>query len=334
MGERSTALVLGGTEFVGLHLVERLVEEGWEVTLFNRGVTAPDLFGSLERLVGDRGGDVSALAGRTWDVVYDVSGFHPDHVDRAAAHLAGACEHYVFVSTVSVYESFHEPGIDEESPLSTIGGPVPEEADYSNYGPMKALCEQRVAQTYPSHAIIRPSIIAGPHDPTSRFTYWAVRLSEPGAHVVPSNRDAPVQYIDARDLAEWFVLIGAERIRGIYNAAVEPLRFDEFLDRVAEATGNPLRPVRLSAKQAEEEGIQPWADLPLWIPSDYESMRGMLQVDASRARAAGLRVRPLEETARDTLAWAAEQGGTEPRVGLAREREAEIVAGREADRTA
>lgn len=326
MSAQATALVLGGTQFVGLHLVDRLVEEGWDVTLFNRGVTNPGFFGSVEHLVGDRGGDVSALAGRTWDVVYDVSAFHPDHVDRTAAHLADACEHYVFVSTPSVYESFHEPGNHEESPLSTVDGPIPDEVDSTSYGPLKVLCEQRVAQTYPSHAIIRPSIVAGPYDHTSRFTYWAVRLSEPGAHVVPSDPGAYVQYIDARDLAEWAVLVGAERIQGTYNAAARPVHFDVFLERVAEAVGSPLRTVRLSAKQAEAEGVRPWSDLPLWIPPDRESMRGMLQIDSARARANGLRIRPFEETVRDTRDWAAGQGDTEPRVGLPREREAEIVA--------
>lgn len=171
MSGDGTALALGGTEFLGVHLVEALVAAGWDVTLFNRGVTRPDLFAPRVRLRGDRDGDVSALAGGSWDVVYDLSGFHPDQVDRTAAHLARRCGHYVFVSTVSVYAGF--PGADttEDAPLARLDGPVPAEVDGATYGPLKALCEARVADRFGSWTVVRPTVVVGPHDPSDRFTY-------------------------------------------------------------------------------------------------------------------------------------------------------------------
>lgn len=326
MDKRPTALVLGGTEFLGIHLVERLTIEGWQVSLFNRGVTNPDLFTSLEHLVGDREDDVSALAGRSWDVIFDLSAFHPDHITQVARHLAGNHGHYVFVSTVSVYKDFLHPGTTENSPLATIDGPIPDDVDGETYGPLKALCEQRVTELHPSHAIVRPTIIAGPHDPSHRFTHWPLRLSEPGPHVVPPVLDSPVQYIDARDLADWLLRVGAEKIHGVYNTAADPLPFGEFLERTAEAVASSLRAVRLSQEEAVQEEVRPWVDLPLWLPPEDTAMRGFFQIDSSRARSTGLRTRPLEETARDTLAWAREQDGKDAPFGLSAEREAEIVA--------
>ncbi|WP_203336438.1 NAD-dependent epimerase/dehydratase family protein [Nocardioides limicola] len=324
MGTRPTALVLGGTEFLGIHVVEALLRDGWEVSLFNRGVTNPDLFPALERLTGDRDHDASALAGRSWDVVYDLSGFHPDQITRVAEHLTGGCGHYVFVSTVSVYAGFTEPGMTEEAPLAELPGPVPDKIDQASYGAGKALCERRVAERFESHTIVRPTIIAGPHDPTPRFTYWPVRLCEPGPHLVPPRLDVPVQYLDARDLADWLVRVGAGRIAGVYNAAADPMPFADFLDQVVAGIDAQLQAVRLTVEQAEAAGLRPWVDLPLWLPPAETAMRGFLQVDATAAQAQGLRTRPLADTAADTLAWALE--GAAPDFALTREREAEIIA--------
>lgn len=326
MSGDGTALVLGGTEFLGVHLVEALVAAGWDVTLFNRGVTRPDLFASLAHLRGDRDADVSALAGGSWDVVYDLSGFHPDQVDRTAAHLARRCGHYVFVSTVSVYADFPRAGTTEDAPLARLDGPVPAEVDGATYGPLKALCEARVADRFGSWTVVRPTVVVGPHDPSDRFTYWVQRLSEPGQHVLPPVEDAAVQYVDARDLAAWLVRLAGEPVGGPLNAAAEPVAFSDLARTVADVAGVTLRPVRLTEEQLTAEGVRPWLDLPMWLPPTDPGMRGFFQVDASRAAAAGLRTRPLADTVRDTLDWARARGADELRAGLGREREAELAA--------
>ncbi|MFC6451714.1 NAD-dependent epimerase/dehydratase family protein [Cellulomonas gelida] len=324
MRGRPKALVLGGTTFVGIHLVTSLLRDGWDVTMFNRGRSNPGLFADVTHLRGDRNGDVSALADGRWDVVHDLSSFHPDQVRRSAAHLVGRCDHYVLVSTISTYANLAQPGTTEDAPLAAFDGPVPDEVDGDTYGGLKALCESAVAELFDSRTIVRPTIIAGPHDPTDRFTYWVQRPSTPGLHVAPPL-DSPLQYVDARDLADWLVRLGAGRVPGTFNAATVPLPFGDLLQAVADETGIPSQPVVLTDEQREAEQVRPWVDLPLWLPPSDEKMRGMFQVDTSRAVAAGLTTRPLGETVRDTLAWARERGG-DLKVGLSAERDAELAA--------
>ena len=174
-------LVLGGTKFLGRAFVDAALARGHEVTLFNRGETNPELFPEVERVRGDRGGDLSALAGRVFDAVVDPSGYVPATV-RASAELLGHCGQYLFVSSVSVYADF-SAAPNEESPVAELGDASADElaADYSNYGALKALCEQAVWQVFKEHSLcIRPGLIVGPHDPTGRFTYWAHRLERGG----------------------------------------------------------------------------------------------------------------------------------------------------------
>src|SRR5207244_1541315 len=179
-----------------------------DVTLFNRGLTNPDLFPEAERLQGDRDRDLSALEGRTWDAVVDTSGYVPGVVRASAEALAGSADHYVFVSSISVYADFSGPQ-DENGAPKQLGENEPDDRlleDYSNYGALKALCERVVAESMPErNALVRPGLIAGAHDPTGRFTYWPHRVARGGQVLAPAPPDAKVQFIDVRDLGEWLV---------------------------------------------------------------------------------------------------------------------------------
>lgn len=332
MSTEQRALVLGGTSFVGRHLVDSLLRTGWTVTLFNRGTTNAGLFEGVARLQGDRRADTSVLATGEWDVVFDVNGYLPSEIDRAAEQLATRCEHYVYVSTMSVYESFATLGLTEDSPLAVRSEPVPEKVDNATYGPLKVLCEARVAALYPSHAIVRPTVIAGPHDPTDRFTYWPARLSESGPHLVPPSTDGPILYIDARDLADFTEHLGATRTAGVFNTAAEPLPFEDYLAAIIEVLGERgVTPdlVPLSADAVGADGIQPWSELPMWVDPSDATMVGFVRLHSAKAFAAGLTIRPLVDTIRDALAWFA----TIDRplsTGLTAERERELLAERPA----
>jgi len=320
------ALVLGGTEFAGRHLVTALLAGGAAVSLFNRALTNPGLFPAAEQLVGDRHADVAALVGREWDVVYDLSAYHPDDVVRCGQVLAGHTGHYVFVSTISAYADLAEPGVTEDAPLAELTGPIPEKFERELYGPLKALCEARVVGLFPGATIIRPTIIVGPHDPTDRFTYWVQRLSEPGAHLMPPDVAASVQYIDARDLGDFMVLAGTRRLAGPFNLAAPPVTFTDLVAAIAAETGASVEPISLGVEELAAAGVAAWSDLPLVISTDEPELRGMFQVTQQRAAAAGLMIRPLRRTVRDILDWLADRGDVPLRTGLSPQREAELVA--------
>jgi len=272
-------LVLGGTVFVGRHIVEAATARGHEVTLFNRGRTAPELFPELERIVGDRTKDLSALRGREFDAAIDSSGYEPDVVRASAEALADSVERYAFVSTISVYADYFA-GMDESAAL--------DESGEDDYGPLKVRCEREVEAAFGGRALIaRPCIVAGPHDPTDRFTYWVRRAATNGQVRVPTESDQPVQLIDARDLGEWLVRALEDGVSGVFNATGPTTSFEAMLGACADAAGsNP----QFVWEPTESD------DLPLCLPAE-EAAR-FYRVDSSRAIAHGLRFRPLVETAR------------------------------------
>ncbi len=284
---------------------------GHELTLFNRGETEPGLFPEAEQLRGNRKSDLSALEGRAWDAVIDTSGYVPADV-RASAELLRESGRYVFVSSVSVYADFSTRQT-ETSPVAELNGlPVDEVAsDYSNYGPLKALCEAEVAQVFGERALlVRPGLIVGPHDPTGRFTYWALRLERGGEILAPGPEGRLAQFVDVRDLATWLLDAVEHDLSGAFNATNEGVPWGELLAgaKVTWASDDFLR--------AQEVGE--WMELPLWIADP--AWTGMQRVDVTRAVAAGLRFRPVEET----LAGAATAPAVEG-VGLTPEREAALL---------
>jgi 2'-hydroxyisoflavone reductase len=296
-------LVLGGTLFLGRHVVEAALERGDEVTLFNRGRTAPDLFPQVERLRGDRDGDLSALAGRQWDAVVDPSGYVPRVVRASVDLLADAVGHHTFVSSVSVYRDYARRGIHEGYPLAEQGE---ESEDVSeHYGALKAACEAVVQEGFGDRAlIVRPGVVVGPYDWTNRFGFWVRRVAAGGDVLVPAPTDAPVQVIHGRDLGDWILEMAERREGGAFNAVSEPFPLIDLLSEIRNATGSDARLVEVDEAFLLEQGVEPWDELPLWLaPGANPDFAGMMAVDGSRAAQAGLRHRPLAETIREVQGW-------------------------------
>ncbi len=331
-------LILGGTLFLGRHLVESALARGHEVTLFNRGRTAPALFRDFEQLRGDRDGDLSVLAGRRWDAVVDTSGYVPRIVRASAAALAGAVDHYVFVSSISAYGRFPVTGMTERAAVAELSDPGSEDVD-EHYGALKVLCERAVEEELPGRTLVaRAGMIVGPYDPTERFTWWVRRLADGGAVLAPAPPDQPVQLVDARDLADWLVRGAERRLAGVVNATGPqgPLTLGALLEQIAEVAGGGGQLVWVDEAFLLEHGVEPWSDLPFWLaPHAQPDLRGMLVVDVTRAHATGLTTRPLAATVADTLAWIRERPGgppaptvgvTIPPAGLSDDRERALLA--------
>lgn len=299
-------LILGGTIFLGRHLTEAALARGHHVSLFNRGKHHSDLFPNVEKLRGDRDGDLRALQGQSWDTVIDTSGYIPRVVRASAELLADQVEHYTFISSVSVYADFKEPGINEESAAGVLEDQSVEQITVETYGPLKALCEQTVEAALPGRALhIRPGLIVGPHDPTDRFTYWPRRIARRGDVLAPGNPEAPVQFIDVRDLASWILQMVEAKQTGVYNATgpATPMSMRGLLEGCQEALNSDAQLVWLDEQFLLEAEVQPWIELPLWIPEGNGSSRGFQMIDCSKALTAGLSFRPLAATIRDTQAW-------------------------------
>ena len=293
-------LVLGGTKFLGRAAVEAALARRHEVTLFNRGETNPELFPDAEKLRGDRDGDLTALEGRAWDAVIDPSGYVPRVVRASAELLQGSAGHYLFVSSASVYAEPYEPGFDETAPTVELEDPESEDVN-GHYGALKAACERVVSEVFPdAHTNVRAGLIVGPHDGSGRFTYWPLRLSLGGEVLAPAPPERLVELIDVRDLGNWLVEGCERRASGTFNASSEPVTFGEVLAACGDA-----EPVWVDEQFLLDHGVGQWMELPLWIAG---SEGDFLQMSVAKAVDAGLGFRPLEETARDTLAWARATG--------------------------
>jgi 2'-hydroxyisoflavone reductase len=329
-------LVLGGTHFVGRHIVEAARGHGHTVSVFNRGRSAAP-WDDVEQLTGDReSGDLEALRERDWDACIDVSGYVPEHVRASAGLLAERVARYVFISTASVYDlAGAAPGIAETSPLLT----VPERGDDVPapllYGTRKVACEQEAERAFAGRTLIlRPVIVAGPFDPTNRFPWWVERVARGGELLAPVAPAAPVQLIDGRDLAEFTLALTAAAATGIFTVCGQPSTFGELIAVCRAATGSDASPTWVPESLLLAHGVEPFIELPLWLDDDPEH-RVFYTFSNARALAAGLALRPLEETARDTWEWlCAVRAGEVPEPvaggfvarGLSPVREAEVLA--------
>ncbi len=322
-------LVIGGTMFLGRHLVDAALAGGHEVTLANRGKTNPDLFPSVERLAVDRDNDLSALETGEWDAVIDTCGYVPGHVRPLAELLADRVGHYTFVSSVSVYSDVSKPGVDEESPVGSLDDESVTEVTGETYGPLKVLCENAVRSVYGNRAmIVRPGLIVGPWDPSDRFTYWPRRFDLGGEAIVPGWRDMPVQLADVRDLSEWMVSAADAKTSGVFNGTGPdtPWTLEEMVNACIAAAGpNSATPVWVDEEFLLEHEVGPWAELPVWLPSMSDNA-GMLSVSVDAAVNAGLTFRSIDEVVRDTLAWDRTRRATPLRGPLDAAKEAEVLA--------
>lgn len=320
-------LILGGTVFLGRHLVETAQSRGHRLTLFNRGRSNPGLFPDVEQIHGDRAADFDRLGNRRWDAVIDTSGYLPAQVRAAAGALARRAGLYVFISTISVYADFTRPHMDENAPLARLDDPEETALDHETYGALKTHCEDAVLAALPDRAlIIRPGLIAGPHDPTDRFTYWPVRMAQGGELLAPESPGVPVQFIDARDLAAWTLACLEQGTTGVYNATgpAAPYTLGELLAVCRQAAATDATPVWVDADFLADQGVSPFVDMPLWVP---DALRGISTVDCRRALAAGLTFCPVQATVADTLHWRRNLPDNLPlRAGLPPEREASLLA--------
>lgn len=323
-------LILGGTGFIGPHMVREMLRRGHEVTLFNRGRTNNQLFPDLKTLKGDRDGGLEVLRGQSWDVVVDNSGYVPRHVEDSARLLADAADHYIYVSTISAYASLAEP-LDEDAPLATIDDESVEEITNETYGPLKALCEKRAASEFGADrlTILRPTYIAGPGDRTDRFSYWPIRTMAGGDMLWPGTPDDEIQIIDARDLANFATHAAENGVLGTFNTVtpVGALTMGQVKDDSLAVTAAEMNPVWVSDSFLQTQETGEGNAFPIWVRPVGEEA-GAARVSGARAVAAGLRNRPARETARDIVRWwktLPEERQSDLRAGLSRENEAAIL---------
>jgi len=330
-------LVIGGGVFLGAALLERALARGHAVTVFNRGRARSTWPDGVEVVVGDRMHDLACLAGRSFDAAIDTCGYVPADV-RASSKALGEVGRYCFVSSISAYASFAHAPVHEDGALASSAGLAADDRDRSHYGPQKAACERVVEAAFGARAlIVRPGLIVGPGDPTGRFSHWPWRALAGGEMLVPDvAHDEPIQWIDVRDLADWTVRALEDDARGVYNATVPqhgaPTGWPALLETCIEAARRrgapPAQIVRVGETFLRAQGVAPWNELPLWVPSTDRDHRGFARVDCRRAVAAGLVTRPLAETVEAVLDEAPQLGADDPRLRskLARAREAELIA--------
>ncbi len=333
-------LILGGTGFTGPFQVRYALSRGHKVTVFNRGKTHPgELPKAAEQLIGDRNGQLDALKGRKWDVVVDIPTTLPVWVRDAAQVLQGNVDRYVFISTISVYSDNSKPGMDESGPLAKYeGADAMKETQqtltasrYGLYGPLKVLSEKEAEKWFRGKAlIVRPGLIVGPGDESDRFTYWPLRLDRGGEILAPGAPTDPVQFIDARDLAEWTIRMVEQGTIGTFNATgpKSKLTIGEMLDGIKKVTNTESRFTWVDADFLAAQKVRPWSDMPVWVPP-RGGEAGFAEISIKKALDKGLTFRSVPDTAKATLDWFRKQTPerqSKLKAGIKPERETEVLA--------
>ncbi len=332
-------LIIGGTRFLGRHLVTAALARGHEVTLFNRGNQS--IQADVETIEGDRHTELHKLKGRRWDAVIDTCGHLPRAVRAAAEALSDSVNRYVFISSQNAYANVSVPDIAEDYPLATLTDEQLDQANaidtkgQPNYGPLygglKALCEQAAQEVMPDRVLVlRPGLIVGPYDYSDRFTYWVVRVAAGGEVLAPGRPERFVQFIDARDLAEWTIVMCERSAAGAYNTHGRPntLTMQGLLDECKSVSESDARFVWASEEFLLEHQVAAWSEMPLWLPEDAAPhLRGFMFISPQKAIADGLRFRSVGDTIRDTLAWYQTHQANEPlKAGLNSDKERSLIA--------
>jgi 2'-hydroxyisoflavone reductase len=303
-------LVLGGTRFFGSFFTELALARGHDVSVMHRGQSNAGDITRAHQIIGDRCEGHARLAGLRFDVVLDTSGLVPAVVGDAVRTLAHFATHYVYISSVSAYADPGKIGIVETDALAPLPAPIAEVAerdlrwpmDMAHYAGLKAACERRVVDVFGDRcAIVRPGLIVGPRDPTFRFNYWVSRLAAQARVLVPGPSDAPVQVIDARDLAAFVLGLVEHRHKGTFNATGDVMAMDALLEQIRVGIGSSAQLAWVAPEFLIERKVEPWSELPLWLPAGSGS-DGFQRVSNHRAHGAGLQFRPVRDTAHD--AWA------------------------------
>ncbi|HET9341876.1 MAG TPA: NAD-dependent epimerase/dehydratase family protein [Candidatus Eremiobacteraceae bacterium] len=320
-------LIIGGSNFLGPHVIDALLRRDHRVTAFNRGRNPSQSRPGVEHVVGDRATDLERLRGRKFDAVVDTCGYFPRIVALSVEMLAPAIASYVFVSSISVYVDPIEPPRDEKSELATIADPTIEEITPESYGPLKALCEKAVIDGADGRAlVVRPGLIVGPLDPTDRFTYWPHRAALGGEMLVPGEPGHNISFIDVRDLAE-FIAGSVERgTSGVFNASGDTTKstMGDLIESCLRLSDTRTKATWVDEQFVKAEEIAPWSELPAWIPTGEDTL---MWASSAKAVAAGLAYRPLDETVRATLEYTRAKGLDRAlKSGLTRDREAELLA--------
>lgn len=332
-------LILGGGVFLGAATLQSALTRGHQVTVFNRGRSRTAWPEGVQVLTGDRSQDLGALQGRHWDAVIDTCGYVPADVQASAEALSG-CRCYLFVSSISVYATTTQVPVRETDVLARFEHLARDDRNLEHYGPQKAACEAEVQRVFGERAlIVRPGLIVGPGDRSGRFSHWPWRVMAGGEMLVPdAPRGEPLQFIDVRDLGDWMVRLLEDNTRGVFNATGPvsdndapvcdwPALLQTCADAVAARGLAPTRSVPVGEAFLVEQGVQPWSELPLWLPSGDPEYAGFNRVDLSRARAAGLRTRALRDTVDAVLDEGLPAPDDKRRAGkLTREREAQLLA--------
>ncbi|MCD4650856.1 MAG: NAD-dependent epimerase/dehydratase family protein [Candidatus Cloacimonetes bacterium] len=298
-------LILGGTIFLGRHLAEHALIRGWDVTLFHRGKHYPEILPRALKLIGDRDGNLDALAHGEWDAVIDTSGYFPRLVRASVELLQQRVGLYVFISSISVYKDYATCNLDETYPLTTLEGESSEKITGETYGALKALCERVVTQYFPNrNLIVRPGLIVGPYDISDRYTYWVRRIRNGGQILAPGKPEYPVQFIDVRDLANWILDMTEQQRIGTYNATGPGsfLTMNELLHKLRLALQSDCEFIWVNDDFLVKQGVGAYSELPLWVPLEGNS-RYFSEVSAEKAIKAGLTFRSLEESAVNVLKW-------------------------------
>ncbi|MBB3018056.1 2'-hydroxyisoflavone reductase [Microvirga lupini] len=338
-------LVVGGTGFLGGAVADAALKAGDRVAIFTRGKTVnPAVGAGFETIVGDRHSDLSALRGRSFDLVVDTCAYAPEAVTSLLDALSPHIGCYALVSSASVYANFAKPGLTEQAPTSRA---TPEHLDLARslplerrssaasygtaYGPLKRECELVALDHLGDRALIlRSGLLVGAGDYTDRLTYWVRRVDQGGSVPAPGDPQRLVQLIDVRDAAR-FIVEGAEKgLGGVFNLTGRPFPMSGLLVSCREAAGSDARFVWCPDDMVLAAGLEPWSEVPLWLPHADEPFRHFLEIDTEKAYAQGLRTRPLNETLENILAWDRTRRATPLTAGMPPEKEAALLAAVEA----